>query len=174
MGQLPKDCRALRQKQNPQLPTEQATCGAVPLRNDLYLSTYAHVTWLWERMELIFESLHISVLVDCNLQGLNTYTKRFDSSSTDMNRKPMTWRMNLNRWRRLHYRQFILLHACILNTASVATLSGGPVPKSGGKALSAVKADKAAKVAGWPVGGLYDHWYPGKSLENRQNSLLIL
>lgn len=44
-------------------------------------------------------------------------------------------------------------------------LPGGPVPKSGGKALSAVKADKAAKVAGWLVGGLYDHYIQ----ENRWN-----
>ncbi len=40
---------------------------------------------------------------------------------------------------------------------------GGPVPKSGGKA-KAVKADKAAKVEGWPVGGL-DH----DILESRWN-----
>ena len=181
MGQLPKDCRALRQKQNPQLPAEQATCGALPSRNDLYLSTYAHVTWLWERMELMLESLHISCTCRLQLAGIKHLydMKCFDSSSAHMNRTPMAWRklaqrMNLNRWRRLHHRQFIL-HACIPNRGwCCGRLARWPRPKVGREGLAGRQGRQGCQGGGMTCWWVVWSWYPGKSLEHRQNYLRIL
>lgn len=96
--------------------------------------------------------------------------KCFDSSSTDMNRKPMTWRklaqrMNLNRWRRLHHCQFILLHACIARW---------PRPKVGREGLVGRQGRQGCQGGGMTCWWVVWSWYPGKSLEHRPNSLLIL
>ena len=84
-------------------------CRALSLRTDLYL-TYAHYCWLWERMELIFKSLHISCKLP--LATCKDWTPIWNVFIL----LPKTWaesrwlgsrslklaqRMNLNRWRRL-------------------------------------------------------------------------
>ena len=96
--------------------------------------------------------------------------KCFDSSSTDMNRKPMTWRklaqrMNLNRWKRLHHCQFILLHACIARR---------PRPKVGREGLVGRQGRQGCQGGGMTCWWVVWSWYPGKSLEHRPNYLLIL
>ena len=84
-------------------------CRALSLRNDLYL-TYAHYCWLWERMELIFKSLHISCkvpLATCKdwtpiWNVLILLPKAWAESRWLGSRSlKLAQRMNLNRWRRL-------------------------------------------------------------------------